>query len=83
MAYDNTNRGAIWGAKERKTDKHPHFNGHLDVEGRKYRVVAWKRAEGANPNAPALTFKIEPEKTNEEKMKPQPVDLPFDDDLPF
>ncbi len=39
--YDNTNRGALFAAKERKTDKHPNYTGSINVDGREYFLSAW------------------------------------------
>lgn len=58
--YDNTNRGQIWGNDKKETDKHPDFTGSLNVNGVEYWVSAWKRKEGANPKAPALSFTVKP-----------------------
>jgi hypothetical protein len=58
MSYDNTNKGAIWKNDNRERDTQPHFKGNLDVDGVEYYVNAWKREEGAHPNAPALKFSI-------------------------
>ncbi len=57
--YDNNNRGAIWGNKDRKTDKHPDFKGEAMIDGKEYWVAAWKRKENASPKAPSLNFKFE------------------------
>ena len=58
MEYDNTNRGSVWKNAKKETDNHPDFTGSLDVDGVQYWVSAWKKKEGANPNAPALSFSI-------------------------
>ena len=82
MGYDNTNRGSIWKNDKKETDNHPDFKGTMDVEGVEYWVSAWKRKEGANPNAPALSFTI---KAKEDMPKdPQGSNDDFeDDDIPF
>ncbi len=41
MAFDNTNKGALFTAKERKTDKHPHMTGKLNLNGKDYSLSAW------------------------------------------
>lgn len=41
MAYDNTNKGMMARADNRKTDAHPEFTGSLNVEGVDYWVSAW------------------------------------------
>jgi hypothetical protein len=58
--YSNENRGSIWKNDKKETDKHPDFTGSLNVDGREYWVSAWKRKEGANPKAPALSFTVKP-----------------------
>lgn len=58
--YDETNRGSIWKNDKKQSDKHPDFRGTLNVDGVEYWVSAWKRKEGANPKAPALTFAVQP-----------------------
>ena len=64
--YDNTNRGSIWKNDDKQSDKHPDFKGSLNVNGVDYWVSAWKRKEGANPKAPALSFTVKPK----EEQKP-------------
>jgi|SRR5687768_16938952 len=58
--YSNENRGSIWKNDKKETDKHPDFTGSLNVNGVDYWVSAWKRKEGANPKAPALSFTVKP-----------------------
>lgn len=91
MAYDETNRGKVWPAKEKKTDKHPDFDGSQNVccpkcgESTDYWVSAWRRKEGANPKAPSLSWSIKPKDG-------KPMDAPrpqaagggdMDDSIPF
>lgn len=70
MAYDNTNRGAIWKNDDKREDKHPDFTGSLNVAGVEYWVSAWKRKEGAAAKSPALSFSIKPK---EEQTKEQSI----------
>lgn len=58
MAYDNTNKGSIWKNEKRTSEDSPDFTGSLNVEGREFWFNAWKRKEGANEKAPALSFSI-------------------------
>lgn len=41
MAYDNTDKGALFKAKERKTEKHPHMTGKINIGGKDYSLAAW------------------------------------------
>lgn len=80
MSYDNTNKGSIWRNDRKQTDKHPDFNGTLNVEGVEYWVSAWKRKPGDNPKSPALRFAINPK---EQQSNHQSQQQGFDDDVPF
>lgn len=82
MDYDNTNRGAIWGNKDKKTDNHPDFNGSLNVEGKEYWVSGWKRKEGASPSSPAMSFSIRM-KEDAPVTATASASVSDDDDVPF
>jgi hypothetical protein len=60
MAYDTTNRGAIWKNDDKQNDNHPDFKGSINVDGKDYWISAWKRKEGAAAKAPALSFSVKP-----------------------
>jgi len=80
--YDNTNSGAIWPNKNRKTDKHPTHTGSINVEGVEYWINAW--VGDKTKNQPSLSFKIQPK---EGKAPVQPTapatHEPFDGSIPF
>lgn len=57
--YDNTNKGAIWGNKDKQSDKHPDFKGSINIEGVEYWLSGWKRDPQGNPNAPAVKFSVQ------------------------
>ena len=38
---DNTNRGALFKAKEQPTENHPGYTGSINVDGREYYLSAW------------------------------------------
>ena len=77
--FDNTNTGAIWGNKDRKTDKHPTHTGSLNVEGVEYWVSAW--VGDKSKNQPALSFKIQKKEAKQVKSAPkQEID---NSDIPF
>ena len=83
-SYDNTNRGAAWGNKEKTKDTQPDLKGSINVEGKDYWVSVWKRKADANPAAPAISFALT-EKENQAVEPPaEPVaDTNLDDDIPF
>jgi hypothetical protein len=69
MQYDDDNKGAIWNARERASDKHPHFTGKAMVDGTEYYVSAWKRDPDGNPKAPVVKFSFK--KVDDVRAQPQ------------
>ena len=43
MEYDNKNRGALFTNERKESEKHPDFNGTVNVEGKDFRIAAWKK----------------------------------------
>lgn len=41
MAYDNTNRGALWVNDRKQTDNHPDMNGKLNINGVEHWFSGW------------------------------------------
>jgi pyrroloquinoline quinone (PQQ) biosynthesis protein C len=41
MSYDNTNSGALFINKNKKEEKHPFWQGKLNVEGKEYQLSGW------------------------------------------
>lgn len=54
--YDNTNRGALFRNKDRKSDKHPEYSGSVNVEGVDYWLSGWIK-EGKNGKFFSLSLK--------------------------
>ncbi len=60
--YDDSNRGKVWKNDRKEKDTDADFTGQQNVVCPKcgnasdYWVNAWKRKEGANPRAPALSW---------------------------
>ena len=64
MEYDNTNRGSIWKNDRKEKDTQPDFTGSINVDGKEYWLNAWKKKEGANANAPILSFSVKEKELN-------------------
>jgi len=45
--FDNTNRGALWKNKNRKTDSHPNLQGKLNINGEEYYLSAWTKVSSS------------------------------------
>ena len=73
MAYDNTNKGALFTAKERKTEKHPHMTGKVNINGKDYSLSAWSNL--SKKGEKYLSLKVSDFKPNGQQKQ--------DDDLPF
>lgn len=52
--YDNTNRGQIWGNKDKAQDSDRDFQGSINIEGVEYWLSGYRRKPDDNPNAPAV-----------------------------
>ena len=39
--YDNTNRGSLFKNTKKEEDRHPDYNGSINVEGTEYWLNAW------------------------------------------
>ena len=82
MAYDNTNRGALFANKEKRGENDPNARGTLNVGGVEYWVSAWTKTSKAGDRYQSLSVTPKDEK----KAKAEkPAEVPFEDDqsLPF
>ena len=58
MEYDNTNRGRIFRKEDKKSERHPDMDGHLNVEGVEYYVNGWTKT--AKNGKKFLSISIKP-----------------------
>jgi len=79
MAYDNTNTGALFKAKEQPTEKHPGYTGTINVDGREYYLSAWIKESEKVGKYFSLSVKAKDEKPERatEKLEKMRDDLPF------
>jgi hypothetical protein len=70
MTYDNTNRGKVWKAEQKRNPKEPDYKIELNFNGLDLVIPIWKRAPDANPKAPPWSFKIE---QKDEQPAQQPI----------
>ncbi len=80
MAYDNTNTGALFRAKEQKTDKHPGYTGTINIEGVEYWLSGWVKESEKAGKYFSLSVKRKDEKPAE---KPKPSIHDMESDIPF
>jgi hypothetical protein len=43
MAYDNTDKGSLFTNDKKETEKHPDYNGSINVGGKEYWLSGWKK----------------------------------------
>jgi len=97
--YDDTNRGKVWKNDRKEKDTDADLTGSQNVVCPKcgvasdYWINAWKRKQGANPKAPALSWSTRP-KDGGPQRKPtyskddtvarqQSLAQEMDDEIPF
>jgi|TARA_R110000803_G_scaffold22142_2_gene55225 hypothetical protein len=73
MTYDNTNKGALFQAKERKTEKHPNMTGKVNIDGKDFSLSAWSNT--SKKGEKYLALKVSEFKPNGQQKQ--------EDDLPF
>ena len=78
MAYDNTNTGALFKNKDKETDKHPDYNGQINVEGTEYWLAAWLKKSKAGQ--PYMSLAVKPK---DQKAKPTTRKPADDSEIPF
>ena len=79
MNYDNTNTGALFKNKEKKSDNHPDYRGTINVAEDEYWLSAWLKKSKAGETYMSLA--VQPKaasKSVETQEQPE-----FNDDIPF
>ena len=87
--YDNNMTAVLFQNTERKSDKHPQWKGHVEIDGRKYWVSGWERM---TKRGDAISLKIEEAKpasmayadnTDTRKQQKKAESDFHNDDIPF
>ena len=60
--FDPTNSGALFRAKEKRSDKSPDYTGSINVDGKEFFVSGWKKISRANEWF--LSIKLTPKDQN-------------------
>lgn len=88
MAYDSTNTGVLFINKDRKSEKHPNFEGRINVNGTDYDIVGWTKVSKAGDKFISIAVKQPREKPKpaEPVKEPEPQTVTIDeipDSIPF
>lgn len=90
MAYDNTNRGALFKNKRKENEKHPDYNGSINVGGTEYWISSWlQTSEKTGEKFMSLSVKLK-EDNPRQSSTPTRQSAPkgnsvadMEDDIPF
>lgn len=83
--YDNTNTGVLFRNQDKATDRHPDYNGSLNVEGKEYWFSGWIKTSSGRGKLPAGTkfLSVAITAKDDPPSRPNTGDQDFDDDIPF
>jgi uncharacterized protein (DUF736 family) len=85
MAYDNTNRGALFKNERKEKDAQPDYTGSLNVDGVDFFLDAWlKTADSGRKFMSVSVKRKEKQSAAPAQRSAPPKQAPaFDDDVPF
>jgi uncharacterized protein (DUF736 family) len=83
VSYDNTNTGALFKNKDKKSEKHPDYRGTVNVGGTEYYLASWLKTSKAGEKYMSLSVTEKNENNTRTPPREQPKSDDFDDDLPF
>lgn len=63
--YDNTNSGALFVAKEKRTPKSPDYTGSINVNGQEFFVSGWKKTSRNNQTYLSLALTPKNQQNNQ------------------
>jgi uncharacterized protein (DUF736 family) len=76
--YDNTDRGVLFRNEDKESDKHPDYQGNINVGGKDYWLSAWLNLSKDGNKYMSLSVKAK-DSPKGQKVKKQEVDS----DVPF
>lgn len=82
MAYDNTNRGALFKNDKKESDNHPDYTGSIDVNGQDFWLSAWLKTSESGRKYMSLSVKPKEAQKQAEAPKGRRPQIE-DEDIPF
>lgn len=83
--YDPTNRGSMFVNDKKTEDKHPDWNGSLNVNGVDYWISGWKKMSKGNKPFLSISIREKQEQTRQisKPTRNAPAKEDFPDDIPW
>ena len=72
--YDNTNSGALFKNKDKKTDNHPDYRGSINVNGQEFWISSWLKTAKSGEKYMSLSVqpKHEQQQRNDDPFRQEP-----------
>lgn len=90
VAYDTHNTGVLFVNDKKDTERHPDWQGHINVAGVDYWISAWNKQSRAGNEFISLAVrekqprgKPQPQAPESTTDSPNSVNPDFDDEIPF
>ena len=80
MTYDNTNRGVLFGNRDKKTEKSPDYSGTINIDGRELNLSGWKKV--SKKGGTFLSLAVSEKRPSKPEPKVEAAEG-FDDEIPF
>jgi len=63
--YDNTNSGALFKNKDKKTDNHPDYRGSINVDGQEFWISSWLKT--AKSGEKYMSLSVQPKQEQQQR----------------
>ena len=80
--YDNTNRGSLFKNTKKEEDRHPDYNGSINIEGTEYWLNAWIK-ESKKDGTKFFSLSVKEKQDSPRQSSAPTRKTKTDDDLPF
>jgi hypothetical protein len=80
--YDNTNKGSLFRNNKKEEDRHPDFNGSINVEGTEYWLNAWIK-ESKKDGTKFFSLSVKEKQDSPRQSSALTRKSKVDEDLPF
>lgn len=83
MSYDNTDKGVLFVNDKKESERHPDYNGSLNVNGTEFWLSGWKKKSKAGKSFLSLSIKPKQERQSNSRPPAREQGDPGFPDEPF